>query len=81
MSCNVGLGGYDLVGIAAYTSDDCIEACSSMNAFNGTNVCTSITYNAAMDQNWNQHANCWLKYFEDINTSSGVGLLTAALQS
>jgi hypothetical protein len=85
MSCNVGLAGYDLVGIAAYIVDDCIEACSSMNAFlassnNGTSVCTAITFNAAIYENWNQHANCWLKTKEDVTTSNGVGLLSAQLQ-
>lgn len=80
MSCNVGLSGFDLVGIAAYIVDDCIEACSSMNAFNGTNVCTAITFNAAMYENWGQHANCWLKTQEDITNTNGAGLLSAALQ-
>jgi hypothetical protein len=80
MSCNVGLSGFDLVGIAAYIVDDCIEACSSMNAFNGTNVCNGITFNAAMYDNWGQHANCWLKTQEDITNTNGAGLLSAALQ-
>jgi hypothetical protein len=81
MSCNVGLVNFDLVGIAAYVVDDCIEACSSMNAFYGTNVCQAITFNAGIYQNWNQHANCWLKTKESVSTTNGAGLLSAALAS
>lgn len=50
----------DLVGLIAYSVDDCIEACSEMNEYLGG--CGAITLKADMSLSVKLfRANCWLK--------------------
>ncbi|KAM0430165.1 hypothetical protein ACHAPT_006173 [Fusarium lateritium] len=56
----------DLVGIIAYSLEDCLQACTQMNAMNDnqdTNVtCKSVSFRANLAQSYKQYGgNCWLK--------------------
>lgn len=56
----------DLVGILAYTFDDCVDACANMNRQTASNDagrrCESVVFGWQLGREWEQHkANCWLK--------------------
>lgn len=49
----------DIMAIVAYAMDDCMEACSSMNAKSLSNACAGVAFNSNMSLFPN--GNCWLK--------------------
>jgi hypothetical protein len=79
--CGVGLDGLDLASILAYRFEDCIEACSSMNHYSSNaTYCNAIMFSADIDVDYSiKHANCWLKYAEDITGSNEQNTISAQL--
>lgn len=69
--------------IIAYTIDDCIEACSSMNYFLGnTTLCTAALFSTGMAFDaQGQHANCWLKDRVSVSGQSSTSAATAYLDN
>lgn len=56
----------DLVGIIAYSLEDCLQACTQMNAMNDNQdtgvTCKSVSFRANIAQSYKQYGgNCWLK--------------------
>jgi hypothetical protein len=56
----------DILGITAYTFQDCLTACSSYtlfaNKWSTSQSCQSVTFLTAMAEKFEEHkANCWLK--------------------
>lgn len=52
---------HDIVGIIAYSMNDCMDACSTMNQLQYGLVCAGVTFNAAMSMMYAHRANCFLK--------------------
>ncbi|KAK5685083.1 hypothetical protein LTS10_003158 [Elasticomyces elasticus] len=65
LSCTEILAEGDVGCILAYTFQDCIEACASLQVNQSSNVCTAITYNSNMAfaaaAAPYYSGNCWLK--------------------
>ncbi|KAH7268535.1 hypothetical protein MRS44_011198 [Fusarium solani] len=56
----------DLVGIIAYSLEDCLQACTQMNAMDDNQdtgvTCKSVSFRANIAQSYKQYGgNCWLK--------------------
>lgn len=52
----------DIIGIVAYTVQQCIDACSSMNNMMQKNVCLGVAVNPGMQENYGRYGgNCFLK--------------------
>ena len=51
----------DITGIIAYSMNDCMDACSTMNQLQYGPVCAGVTFNAAMSMTYASRANCFLK--------------------
>ncbi|RSM06501.1 hypothetical protein CEP52_005697 [Fusarium oligoseptatum] len=56
----------DLVGIIAYSLEDCLQACTQMNAMDDNQdtgvTCKSVSFRANLAQSYKQYGgNCWLK--------------------
>jgi len=79
--CGVGLYSLDLASILAYRFEDCIEACSSMNHYSGNaTYCNAMIFSALIDGDYStKHANCWLKYAENITGSNEQYTISAQL--
>lgn len=79
--CGVGLSSLDLASILAYRFEDCIEACSSMNHYSGNaTYCNAMIFSAVIDGDYStKHANCWLKYAENITGSNEQYTISAQL--
>jgi len=66
ISCTEDENGGDTGIIIAYTSNDCIEACSAQNAIqNNATACVAVQFDSRMAY-WNAasrvgYGNCWLK--------------------
>jgi hypothetical protein len=76
----------DVVGILAYSAQDCMEACSNLNAFGATwgfpTKCAGITFSQAMSSLWASFgANCWLKNGTAVNPISCDSCLSAVVQT
>lgn len=58
------LPGYDVSGVVAYTLQQCVDACSTMNFIAGKKTCKAILLNDHLSATYtgpNHRANCWLK--------------------
>jgi hypothetical protein len=53
----------DITGIFAYTLQQCIDACSTMNAINKDDGCKAVVLISSLKREYemNRGANCWLK--------------------
>ncbi|RSL52225.1 hypothetical protein CEP54_011034 [Fusarium duplospermum] len=56
----------DWVGIIAYSLEDCLQACTQMNAMNDSQdtgaTCKSVTFRPGLSDSYKWHgSNCWLK--------------------
>lgn len=61
LQCYVNLLGTNIVSIIAYTLEDCIQACSNMNA-QTSGQCVGVNYWAEMSAEFATNGgNCWLK--------------------
>lgn len=74
----------DIIGILAYSAQDCMEACSYLNQVNGQRglgtSCWGITFNQDMSRSYaNLGANCWLKNGTAVNPISCTACLSASL--
>lgn len=82
----------DLMGIISYDLSTCIEACSSINRFNGQNKvdktrnCRSVTFIARIHESLaSQEANCFIKNgtpasIQTVTNPSAFYIISAALQ-
>ena len=55
--------GSDITGMTAYSLQQCIDACSTMNDLAGERRCIAVALNGDLAE-WykaNKGANCWLK--------------------
>ncbi|KAF2829316.1 hypothetical protein CC86DRAFT_453950 [Ophiobolus disseminans] len=57
------LPGYDASGLVAYTLQQCIDACSTMNYVAKKTTCRAVLLNNRLSSTYssNHRANCWLK--------------------
>ncbi|AEO64443.1 uncharacterized protein THITE_32223, partial [Thermothielavioides terrestris NRRL 8126] len=56
--------GIDIVGMTAYTFDDCIRACAMLNNFARNNTCLGVFFNANLTTSLPaNHGNCFLKAY------------------
>lgn len=61
ISCSVGLENGDLGAMIMYTLDDCINACSWMNAYQDRTLCTRVEFHAILNYGGAVNLpNCWL---------------------
>jgi len=83
LSCFRGLQGADFATIVAYSYADCIEACSSYNAWTGNKTgCSGIQFTNTMDATYGKYGcNCWMKnlgftgkYGEEGGMAATLGL-------
>ncbi|KAH7080893.1 hypothetical protein FB567DRAFT_115092 [Paraphoma chrysanthemicola] len=53
----------DITGITAYSLQQCVDACSTMNEVAGTTRCRAVALSQALSDEYghNRGANCWLK--------------------
>jgi hypothetical protein len=53
----------DITGITAYSLQQCVDACSTMNEVEGTTKCRAVALSQALSDEYghNRGANCWLK--------------------
>ncbi|KAH7066642.1 hypothetical protein BKA63DRAFT_522871 [Paraphoma chrysanthemicola] len=53
----------DITGITAYSLQQCVDACSTMNEVEGTASCRAVALSQALSDEYghNRGANCWLK--------------------
>jgi hypothetical protein len=53
----------DITAIFAYTLQQCIDACSTMNAINNDDNCKAVVLISTLKREYemNKGANCWLK--------------------
>ena len=60
----IGNNGWPVRGvmkIVAYTMNDCMDACSGYNKYNGPHTCQAVTFSAYMARFYARvSANCWL---------------------
>ncbi|EXJ90458.1 hypothetical protein A1O1_03560 [Capronia coronata CBS 617.96] len=62
LNCNINYPDNDLLNFIAYSLDDCIDACSSINTVSGDTQCHGVVFNANLEKSDQQgHGNCWLK--------------------
>jgi hypothetical protein len=58
--------GNDIIGIAAYSWQQCIDACSVMNSVNGKDQCKAAVLGSDLSHAYASNgANCWLKALAD----------------
>ena len=74
----------DIVGIVAYTADDCMEACAELNNFNNKwqygVKCLGITWSSNLSSAWaSLGANCWLKNGTAVNPQSSPSDISASV--
>jgi hypothetical protein len=74
----------DIVCILAYSAQDCMEAYSYMNQFNGQwgfgTPCRGVTFNRDMSHSYADHGgNCWLKNGTAVSPLSYTSCLSASL--
>lgn len=72
----------DITGIYAYTLQQCIDACSTMNEVAGEIRCVAaaIGEDISGDYQLNKGANCWLKSRTDpMATADGIKLAVLRL--
>jgi hypothetical protein len=62
----------DITGIFAYSLQQCIDACSTMNAINNDDNCKAVVLISTLAAQYelNKGANCWLK--SNYTTWDGV---------
>ncbi|KAK3116137.1 hypothetical protein LTR53_003810 [Teratosphaeriaceae sp. CCFEE 6253] len=63
LSCTSGLQGGDFADIAAYSYQDCVEACASHNYWTGNaTACVGVEFSSHMSgADTMDYGNCWLK--------------------
>ncbi|KAK3113750.1 hypothetical protein LTR53_008653 [Teratosphaeriaceae sp. CCFEE 6253] len=63
LSCSSGLQGGDFADIAAYSYQDCVEACASHNYWTGNaTACVGVEFSSQMSgADTMDYGNCWLK--------------------
>jgi len=78
----VNIPGADITGIIAYTLQQCMDACSTMNVVAGTTRCVGVALNGDMSARYGvgAGANCWLK--ERVNAQmTEESVVVATLQT
>ena len=76
----------DIIGIVAYSAEDCMEACANFNMFqakwSNQTTCAGVTFATQLGYDYGKYAaNCWLKNGTAVSPTSNVNELGAVLVS
>lgn len=76
----------DIIGIVAYSADDCMEACANFNMFqakwSNSTICAGVTFSRGLSAGYSSYAaNCWLKNGTAVSPTSDSNELGAVLVS
>jgi hypothetical protein len=61
MSCGTGLTGGDLTALTACSLTDCMEACSTLNYYQGPKTCVQLEYHSMLNVDGGAQWINWLK--------------------
>ncbi|OCK74078.1 hypothetical protein K432DRAFT_311420, partial [Lepidopterella palustris CBS 459.81] len=72
--------GNDIMGLIAYTFDDCLDACDKLNYYQGSDFCVLAEFTQNMAQSVaTAGLNCYLKWAVSPQTTEDNAVMSARL--